>query len=88
MVALAILEATVEEKLQPYWLNIEEDLAFDVQYTPLEYNFTTATRARRQQSEQGATIVEKRKRQTYTSKQSTPGKNASVDKQIPNKMTV
>ena len=68
MVALAIWEATVEEKLLPYWLNIEEDLAVGVQYTPFKYNFTASTRARRQQSEQGAIVVGKRKRQTYTSK--------------------
>ena len=89
MVALATLEATVEEKKLPYWLNIEEDLAVGVQYTPPEYNFTAATRARRQQSEQGATVAGKRKRQTYTSKQSTSlPTNASVEKQIPKKMTV
>ena len=89
MVALATLEATVEEKKLPYWLNIEEDLAVGVQYTPPEYNFTAATRARRQQSDQGATVAGKRKRQTYTSKQSTSlPTNASVEKQIPKKMTV
>ena len=88
MVALATLETTVEEKLLPYWLNIEEDLAVGVQYTTLEYNFTAATRARRQQTEQGVTVGGKRKRQTYISKQSTSGNNASIDKQIPNKMTV
>ena len=88
MVALATLEATVEEKLLSYWLNIEEDLAVGVQYTPSEYNFTAATRAKRQQTEQGVTVGAKRKRQTYISKQSTSGNNASINKQIPNKMTV
>ena len=51
MVALATLEATVEEKLQPYWLNIEKDLIVGVQYTLLSIISQLPPELGRQQNE-------------------------------------
>ncbi|XVF42313.1 hypothetical protein PTKIN_Ptkin01aG0351000 [Pterospermum kingtungense] len=65
---LPSLEPSPDEMQQPYWQHIEDDINEGPQYTPPDYNFDKALKARREESENPIT---NKKRGRHTKTQST-----------------